>query len=213
MKQESKRLTSILLATLLIAGALVVYFELIVPAYTNLESVKGQAESENVLYQNETQVATQIKGLLASYQSDSSSSQLVAMSLPVGPDVAGALAQIYGIGANTGVTIQGTAVSLQAVQEQAPSDDGTTSGGIADAATGGSIVKPLGTVSFQVTASGSYESLKSFLQGLESNIRLFDVTAITFQPSDTGVTPVKGQTLNPDSFNYTITVVTYYQAP
>lgn len=213
MKQESKRFSSIILAALLIVGALIVYFEFIVPAYTNLETVKGQEESEKTLYANETQIVGQVKGLLSTYQNDASSSQLVAMALPVGPDVSGALAQIYGIAANTGASVQGTAVSIQAIQSPAgvaPIDE--TSGTIADAAAAGSVIKPTGTVSIQITGSGSYEALNAFLQGLETNIRIFDVTALTIQPAATQVL-AKGQTANPDMFNYTITVVTYYQAP
>ena len=43
----------------------------------------------------------------------------------------------------------------------------------------GSIIKPTGTVSFQISGSGSYESIKNFLMGLETNIRIFDVNSIS----------------------------------
>ncbi|HUC31374.1 MAG TPA: hypothetical protein VMR99_01635 [Candidatus Paceibacterota bacterium] len=211
MKQETKRLSSIIIAALIVAAALVVYFEFIVPAYTNLEMVKGQEESEKTLYANETQIVTQVKSLLATYQSDASSSQSATMALPIGQDVSGALAQIYGIAANTGFTVQGTAVSVQAVQAVTPPAAAGESGQIANAAAAGSIIKPTGTVSFQVVGSGSYESLKNFLHGLETNIRIFNVTAISLQPATVAAT--KTQAGNQDMFNYTITVVTYYQAP
>jgi hypothetical protein len=203
MRQETKRLSGIIIAALILVGALVVYFEFIVPAYTNLEVVKGQEESEATLYSNEQQIASQVKGLLATYKNDTVSNQSVAMALPVGPDVSGALAQIYGIAANTGVAVQGTGVSIQAVQAVTPQ-------AIASAAAAGSIVKPTGIVSFQVVGSGSYEAFKNFLKGLETNIRIFDVTAISLQPAP--VSGTKTQAANQDMFNYTITVVTHYQA-
>lgn len=210
MKQESKRLSSIILAALLILGALMVYFELITPAYANLETIKGQVESEKTLYANEAQIVTQVKGLLATYQSNSSSSQLVAMALPVGPDVSGALAQIYGIGENTGVTVANTNVSVEAV---APAAAGSGSSGstIAGAAAAGSIINPTGTVSFQISGSGSYESIKDFIEGLETNIRIFDVSSISLQPAPIAAT--KTQAGDPDMFNYSMTAVTYYQSP
>jgi hypothetical protein len=204
MKQETKRLSSIIIAALIIAAALIVYFEFIIPAYTNLQLVKGQEESETTLYANEQQVVSKVKSLLTTYQSDASSSQSVAMALPVGPDVSGALAQIYGIATNANVTVQGTQISTQAVQ--AVTAPATTVGA---AAAAGSIVKPTGTVSFQVTGSASYESFKSFLQELETNIRIFDVTALSLQPA--AIAATKTQAANVDIFNYTITVVTYYQ--
>jgi Tfp pilus assembly protein PilO len=205
MKQETKRLSSIIIAALILAAALVVYFEFIISAYTNVQLVKGQEESETTLYANEQQVVSKVKSLLTTYQSDASSSQSVAMALPVGPNVSGAIAQIYGIATNANVAVQGTQISTQAVQAVAA--PATTVGA---AAAAGSIVKPTGTVSFQVTGSGSYESFKSFLQGLETNIRIFDVTAISLQPA--ADTATKTQAANTDMFNYTITVVTYYQA-
>ncbi len=207
MKQETKRLSSLILAALILVGAFMVYFEFIMPAYTNVETIKGQEESEAALYANETQIVNQGKSLLATYQSDASSSQLVAMALPVGQDVSGALAQIYGIAANTGVAIQQTGISIQAVTSQ-----GATAGSqIANAAAAGSVIKPTGTVSFQITGSGSYESFKNFLLGLETNIRIFDVTAISLQPD--AILATKTQAANQDMFTYTMTVVTYYQSP
>lgn len=204
MKQETKRLSSIIIAALIFVAALMVYFEFIIPAYTSLQLVKGQEESETTLYANEQQVVSKVKSLLTTYQNDASSSQSVAVALPVGPDISGALAQIYGIATNANVTIQGTGISTQAVQAVAA--PATTVGA---AATTGAIVKPTGTVSLQVTGSGSYESFKSFLQGLETNIRIFDVTAISLQPD--AIIATKTQAANTDMFNYTITVVTYYQ--
>ncbi len=210
MKQETKRLSSLIIAALIIAAALVVYFEFIVPAYANLETIKGQQESEATLYNNENQIVSKGKSLLAAYQSDASSSQAVTLALPVGPDVSGALAQIYGIAANAGVAIQGTSIAIQALQTAMPPAPASGSQ-IGSAAAAGSVIKPTGTVSFQVTGSGSYEAFKLFLQGLETNIRILDVTAASLQPAAT--VTVKGQAANQDMFTFTVTVVTYYQAP
>lgn len=210
MKQENKQLYSIILAGIILVAALVVYFEFIVPSYTNLEAVKGQEESETTLYANEQQIVSQGKSLLVTYQSETSSSQSVAMALPVGQDISGALAQIYGIAANSNLTIQNIGVSVQAVNAAAPQGGGTGSA-IAGAAAAGSVIKPTGTVSFQISGAGSYESFKSFLQGLETNIRIFNVMAISLQPA--AVAATKTQAANSDMFNYTVTVITYYQAP
>jgi hypothetical protein len=212
MKQETKRLSSIIIAALILVGAVVVYFELIVPAYTNLQTVKGQEESETTLYANEQQIVSKVKSLLTTYKSDASSSQAVAMALPVGPNVADALAQIYGTAANAGVTVQGASIATQAVQAVTTPAvaAGSANSQITNAAAAGSIVKPTGAVSFQVTGSGDYASFKLFLKGLETNIRVLDVTAISLQPAS--IIATKTQAANPDVFNFVITVVTHYQA-
>lgn len=209
MKQETKRIYSLVVAAFIIVMAVVVYFEFIVPAYSTIESIKGEEEGEATLYANESQIVNQGKGLLSTYESNTSSSQTVAMALPVGPDLSGALAQIYGIAANANVTVQNVGVSVQAVQ--AAASQGSAAGSqIAGAAAAGSVIEPTATVSFQISGSGSYESVKTFLQGLETNIRIFDVTAVSLDPA--GIAATKTQPGNPDMFNYTITVVTYYQA-
>lgn len=209
MKQNSKRLTSYIISALFLAIALVVYFELIIPSYAALQDDKGQAASENNLLANEQSIVAEVSSTLATYQGEASTTQSVNMSLPVGPNIADSLAQLYGIAANTGFSLEGTSITVQTVQATAAANTATTAIGSA-AASGGSIVRPSGSVSFELQGNGSYESLKSFLMGLESNIRLFNVTAISIQPSGSGSS--KAPVSSTDLFNYTITVVTYYQS-
>jgi len=213
MKQDTKRFSSIIFAGLLLAGALIVYFEFIIPSYGNLEMLKGQVESEQQLYGNEKQISTNVNSLLASYNSNSSTSQLVDMALPVGEDLSGALAQVYGLAQNSNVTVQSTGISVQAVQAATGGSTAPTAppggSGLAAAASTGSIIKPTGSISIQISGTGSYESIKSFLQGLESNIRIFDVTGMTLQPAS-GPDTKTGATQ--DLFTYSLTATTYYQA-
>jgi Tfp pilus assembly protein PilO len=208
MKQDTKRFTSMMMAGLLLAIALIVYFELVIPAYTDLQGVKGQLESEQTLYRNEQQIIGQVNAFVSSNPSNSSSSQLVALALPVGEDLSGAIAQIYGIAASTGITLQSTGISVEAVQPPpAPSTDASdTDEGLAATAAAGSVIKPTGSISFQLNGTGSYEAFKSFLQGIESNIRIFDVSAIQLEP--VGTTEKTPQ----DLYNYSVTVTTYYQS-
>jgi Tfp pilus assembly protein PilO len=75
-----------------------------------------------------------------------------------------------------------------------------------------SLVTPKGSVTFQIVASGSYESLKTFLQGLESNVRIFDVTGLSIKPITSVTTGGVSQAAVQDFYNYTITAVAYYQS-
>jgi Tfp pilus assembly protein PilO len=203
MKSNSKQLTSALIAAAFFAAALLIYFEMIVPGYTNLETDKGQELSEQELYTTENNTVTQVQALITTYKSETSSTQLVNLSLPVGPNIASALAQIYGIAASAGFTLESSAIAVQAVQ----ATTAVQTNGSSSQASAAAIVKPKGTVTFQLQGTGSYESLKSFLAGLENNIRIFDVTGVSIQPFG-GVAKVGSS----DLFNYTLTVVTYYQS-
>ena len=65
-----------------------------------------------------------------------------------------------------------------------------------------SLTRPLGKLGLQVSFGGSYDNLKSFLEKLESNVRIFDITSVSIAPSGK---------LNQDLYKVDLKVVTYYQ--
>lgn len=214
MKQSSKRFTSMILALVLLAASLLIFFDLIQPTYNDLETKKGTEAGNAQLLQSEQTVVNQAKSLLSQYQSENQGQGNLALAMPSGPDLSGAIAQLYGIAQNNDITITSINVSAPGVQVETPNqNDGST------ALTASDIVKPVGTISFQISASGTYESLKSFLVGLETNIRIFDVKALSLASANSPivVAPVKGATAptapSTDFFTYTLSVATYYQTP
>jgi Tfp pilus assembly protein PilO len=193
MKQSSKRLTSIGLALLFAIVALVVLLELVEPAYASFQTLKGELAGEQAFLATETQAVAQAQTLVNQYQGQSQSAQTAALAVPTGEDLAGALAQIYGLAANNGIVIQTVGISAPTLQAQSAASSSTD------------LVQPLGTLTFQLSAIGSYESLKSFLSGLATNVRIFDVQSLSISPG-AGTPGTSG-----DIFNYSITVATYYQ--
>jgi len=210
MKQNQKRFSSLILAVLFLIAAMIIFFDLLQPAYGDLQMLKGKDLSEQNFIDNEQQLVTQVKGLIASYDGQASGQQSVALALPVGQNIAAALAQISGLASVNNIALKNISISSQAPQAQpaAPATAAGATGGIASAAAGGAIVKPLGTISFQVTADGSYEGFKNFIQGIENNIRIFDLKSVTIH-SD----PVSfGKVSNQDNFSYDLSISTYYQS-
>jgi Tfp pilus assembly protein PilO len=209
MKQNSKRLTSILLALGFVVIALVALFDLIQPAYANMMMTKGQIAGAQSFLTTEKTAVAQAQQLISQYQNQSQSSQSTMLALPSGPDAAGAVAQIYGLAQNNNITIQTIGISPPTLEQVTQ----PSTGGSGTASTV-QIIKPLGQIVLQITAAGSYENLKSFLMGLETNIRIFDVQGISITPAQTPVVVGKNlNTVSPDLFTYNIKVVTYYQAP
>lgn len=182
---------SIGLSLAFIVVALVFFFDFIQPEYGNLEVLKGQLSGEQSFLQTETQAVAQAQTLISEYKNQSQAEQNAALAMPTGEDLAGALAQVYGLAANEGIVVQSVGITAPALQVE---------GG----ASSTNITKPLGTISFQIQASGSYEALQSFLSGLQTNIRIFDVEGLSLASSQSGKIP--------DAFTYTIAVTTYYQA-
>jgi len=196
-----------IIALLFLVAAAAIFFDAIEPEYATVQSSRGQEESEQALLVNEQQLAKQVQGIVSTYQNQTAQAQEVALAMPIGQDNAEALAQIYGIAANSGLTIQSVAVSAQS---SAASATPAAPAGTSVAAHAATVVKPKGSLSFQITGVGSYGSLKTFLQGIENNVRVFDVTGIGISP----VASISGPALitTQDLFTYTITAVAYYQS-
>ncbi|HEX4104208.1 MAG TPA: hypothetical protein VHZ04_01885 [Candidatus Paceibacterota bacterium] len=201
MQQSSKRLFSIIISLAFAVFALLALFEFIEPAYGDLMTAKGQLVSDKAYLATEQQTVSQAQSLLSTVQSQSGTESALELAMPSGPDVSGALAQVYGIAANDGIAIQNMSVSPPTVQLQAAM-------GASGATTLAAIVKPMGDVSFQVTATGSYENFATFLADLESNVRIFDMTSFSLQQGATAGTKGGSGT---DLFTYSFTVETYYQ--
>jgi Tfp pilus assembly protein PilO len=205
MRQSSKRLFSMLLSLIFLVAALIVLFDLIQPTYGDLQTLKGQQLSDENILASEQNIVSQAKNLIGQYQSESQAQSSLALAMPSGPNVASALAQIYGIAQANGITIQNIGISAPLARLQNTPSQGSSS-------STAQVIKPVGTFSFQLTASGSYESLKNFLSEIETNIRVFDLTAFSIHSAAAAAPSGKGAPVSLDAFSYTFTFQTYYQA-
>lgn len=201
---STSRFSGILLSLLLIVLAIIGFFEFVVPQYSSFMVLRGQEASTRALLANEQDLAVKAKAVLADYETQGSSTRAVEMALPAGPDSAGAITQLYGLASASGLAVQSVGVSLTSAP-QAPAAAN------AGAPTAASLIRPYGSIVFQVSAMGSYESLKTFLQGLENNVRVFDVTSLSIQPVSTVTSGGAALTGSQDLYNYSITAVAYYQ--
>ena len=200
MKQTTKRFTSMIGGLVFFTAALFVYFELIQPAYGDAQSLKAQILGlENFLNTQETAVL-KVQNLIAAYKGKNGAQSAVSAALPGREDAAGALAQISGIAEESGIALQAVSVATNA-----PS---TQPGGGAQTSRSASLVKPVGTLVFQAKLVGPYETLKTFLALLETNMRILDVVSLASQPAAIGTAKSAQAT-----YAYDLSVATYYQAP
>jgi len=204
MKQSSKRLVSVLFALIFIVAAFVLFFDLVQPTYNDVKALRSQQLGEESYLSNQAALVKQVQTIINTYQNEAQGAANVVLAMPSGEDIAGALAQIQGIAANNNITIGSIAVTPGAVQIQA------TAPGTA-APSSAQLMKPLGSFTFRLAASGSYESFKNFLSELETNIRIFDVKTVSLQSAAAAAQNGAKTAPSQDEFNYTITVATYYQ--
>jgi len=202
MKQSSKRLMSVFIAFIFILASFILFFDLVQPAYSNMKTLQSQQLGEQNYLQNQASLVKAVQAAINTYKNEAQGAANVGLAMPSGQDIAGGLTQIEGIAANNSIVIGNIDVSPPALLIAAKT---------AGASASSTLVKPLGSFTFKIVASGSYESFKNFLSELETNIRIFDVKTISLQ-STNNVAPVGGKPVAPrDLFSYTMTVATYYQ--
>jgi Tfp pilus assembly protein PilO len=198
MKQSSKRLWSLLIAFLFVLAAFLCFFDLVQPEYQSVETLRSQQLGEANYLVAQTALVKQAQTVLNTYQNESQNTSNISLAMPSGQDVAGALAQIQGIAVNSGIAVVNIGVTAPELQVKTANASSTA-------------MKPIGSFTFNISATGSYESFKNFLSELETNIRVFDVKSVSFQPITTVAAVAGKPTAGRDIFSYNVTVATYYQ--
>jgi hypothetical protein len=193
MKQSTKRFASFTVAFALVVAALVVYFNLVVPAYEDGQQVKAEMLARKDFVNNQKDAIDQTKKLIASYKGEGQLQQVVSEVLPLAPDLAGAFAQLNGIIQVNHLSPQGVTVNIPVLQNT-PKTPGTQNTGVT--------IKPFGSIALQVRLIGTYEDFKAFLKNLESNIRIFDTEKVGVQQAGKP---------NQDIYIFDLTLNTYYQ--
>ncbi len=186
-----------LISFVFFVAALIVYFNLIVPAGDEEQRVKAQAISRENFVKNQQVAISQVKKLISSYKGEGELRDVVSSVLPLSPDLAGAFSQLSGLAQVNRLLIRDVTVSTPVNQNAQGNNN-------ADDAVSQPLANPFSSVDFQMNVVGSYSDFKSFLKNLETNIRIFDIKKITLESSGKP---------NQEIYNYDLTVETYYQSP
>ncbi len=186
MKPSTYRLISILGSIGLLIGAVVVYSNFILPAYSDIQILKDKQLADENLLSDQKDAINAVNKLLGQYQSLSDIQNSIAMVLPSREEAPSVVQQIQGIAGINNMTITG--LSLQYPPIKAVPKD--------------SLVKPVNVVRVTVKFTGDYKNLKAYLNGLETNIRLMDVNSLSIDG---------GGTTGKTALNYSLILDVYYQ--
>lgn len=169
--------------------SLFVYFDLIVPLHQNIRSMRNQIYTREAFIKKQEAAIQQFQELAAARENQKDLEATINLALPNTKDASPALAQLYGIAQNVRIAPQSFTISL------------ASAGGGVRRSTSTIQTKPLGTLTFQVQINGTYEDFKSFLRGLETNLRIFDLQTLSLASN-----PAQR-----NLFNFQMAVVTHYQ--
>ncbi len=174
-----------------VVAAFVVFFQFVRPAYIEAQDVRAEVISRETFLEQQRAAVEQVQQLIDRYRADAQVQETVSRVLPSTPDVGGALYQISAIAQGFGIQVLSTTAQTPQLAIARPSGSASSTVGA---------VRPLGVATFQVKFASSYDNLKTFVERLENNVRLMDITAIA-------VTQAPGAT----ALDVDMTVATYYQ--
>jgi len=175
-------------------ATLVVYGTLIQPEFQSASKLQGLVASKSQLYDNQKSAVTQVTNLITQFQSSTAKlQQTVGLAIPIGPNVTQALNQWQAIAVANQVNL----LSLTIQPGQPSNPKGSTQ----------ALVKKLYNIPTEVNVSGSYNSLKQFLNSTETNARIMNVTDFDFK-AVTDNKPGIGSNVN---YSMQLDVVAFYQ--
>lgn len=187
MKPTSKRAFSLLLSGTFVVLALFIFLTFAWPEYQNIMLARGELLARSTLLDQQQAAMAQVQNLISKYKGEESQlKEVVSLALPPAESMASVISQLNAIAQSSGMVIKSIAASRLAVQ---PAQN--------------TVSKGYGTLRLSVDILGSYESLKLFLQGIETNIRLMDLKNMSISNA--------GTKSSPDFYSYSLVIDTYYQ--
>lgn len=175
--------------TVLLVCAIFVYFNLAQPEFDSIQKIRSEYMARQHTLEAQEKAVRQVLDLIERSKSDENLDRSINFVLPTDPDVANAVAQVSGLAKQNNLRLQLIGVNLLALEP---------------AAAGNSVAQPLGTLVVQGRLVGSYEGIKMFFQGIETNIRLMDIRSLSMQPASLG--QAEGE-----FYNLEFNVAAYYQ--
>lgn len=187
MKASTKRFLSIVVSGVFVIGALIVYANLITPAYSDVQLLRGELSAKADLLDNQSLAITKFQNLLVEQQGSAKLQERISLVLPPKESVADIVNQLQAVALASGVSLQAVGLEYLPIRQSSEGAD---------------IVKGLGSLRLSIKVFSSYEAFKSFVQSFETNVRVMDLNTLKVEHAG-----------RPEQnlFIYNLTVDTYYQ--
>jgi len=184
MNPALKRLIGVTVSLTFFLGSIVIFTALIVPASNEIQDLRGEREALTSILEEENLRIEAVRKLFQQFGSLTTLHETLERALPTEEEIPNVINQLQGMANVSGVTIDSLDITFPAIK----------------AANSNDVVRPLGEVQITFSLKGDYESVKSYLNGIETNVRIMDVQRLGIQGG------VENNTLD-----YNIVVNAYYQ--
>jgi Tfp pilus assembly protein PilO len=195
MKESTKRNLSLILIIVFFIVAFVVFFNYTWPALLKVLDANDKLKVVKQNYAKQLQSLQMAKQIIDQYKNLTNVNQTISLTLPKSEEIYNVITQLNKISQNSGLLLQSISLQRSAPTSQTTSTTKTES-----------LLNKPQTITLTLNLVGTYEAFKTWLEAIETNIRLMDITNINFS----GVmSSEKSTTAN--IFNYRVTLNTYYQ--
>jgi hypothetical protein len=188
---------------ILTAVSISIFFVFANPIYNDISALKAQAASYNEALGNSKALENERDKLTAKYNNiDKNNLMRLQTLLPENVDNVRLILEIGQIASPYGMVLKDVKYNTT---------DTTTAANAAAAAQGGaarSASKDYGVFDLEFSTSGSYDNFINFTKDLEANLRIVDISSISFS-SDTASGP-NGKANSSEIYNYNFKIRTYW---
>lgn len=198
MKEITKRNFSLILIIVFFVISSIVFFNYTWPSLLKVLDLNDSLKIVKEEYARQSKSLQIAKDIINQYKNLSNVNQMISLSLPKTDEFFNVLAQLDKISSESGMLIQNITVKppIQSATSTASSGGGSPKE---------SLITSIQSVNVDLSMVGTYESFKTWLNAIETNIRLMDVNSINF----TGVVVSEKTTTN--IFNFRVNLNFYYQ--
>jgi len=179
MKPRTKRTISLLTSVLFLVSALAIYVNLVQPAYQDVQRLRGTLQAKTNLLARQKTIISQVQNLLAQFKSATQLQETVSLALPNNEASSALFHQIQAIARASNLTLDSIAFNLLSLKSG-----------------------KLGTIQTTLRLSGNYAGIKTFLNAIETNVRVMDLVNLKLEQSTKP---------NQDLYGYTVALNAYYQ--
>ena len=202
MKESEKRTISIIIILALFIGAAIVFFTMTWPMFDQVLKDNRNLALAKAEYQRQVEAVRLAKTIVEQYKNLTDVNQMISLTMPRSEELYNAIVQLNKISEDSGLSIQ--SIALQKISSATTASSKTSS------ASSQSLLKSPQQVALTLSLNGTYESFKTWLEAVETNIRLMDITNISF--SGVKATPTeRGGDAGFNFFNFSVALNLYYQ--
>lgn len=181
----------------------------IYPTYGEIKNLTQEIEAKEDTLEKKQKLIIDIEKLVNQYEDIEGRVNKVFYALPNEAEISNVLVQLEALASENGMIFESSNFSKeqQIAQKKTTSENNVASSSDSKTAIQQNIIEQIKSISVDISLIGSYENFKNYLKSLENNIRIMDITSISFSSSSNSSEEEEVS----DNFSYSIQLKVYYQ--